>query len=59
MGQAKIIILVNEGNVITKTTLKNLTQAEMGMLLSDLELMRQDLLSRYKLNIKRFNKNGK
>lgn len=56
MGQAKIIIIVNEGNIVTKVTTKSLSQVDLSMLISHLELMRQDFLTKYKSNIKRFNK---
>ena len=50
----KIAIIVNGGKVAIRVKMGNLTQDELAMLITNLELLRLDLLNSYRKSIKRF-----
>ena len=56
MGTGKVILLVKDGKIGSEMRMENISQGEMGMLISEMELLKQDLLIKYDLNRKRFNR---
>ena len=57
MGDGKIAIVIKNGKVATHVKIGEITQDELSMLITNLELIRLDLLLSYRKSLKRFYKN--
>lgn len=57
MGDGKIIVAIKNGRVAIRVKIGNITQDELGMLITNLELLKLNFLSTYRKSIKRFYNN--
>ena len=57
MGEGKIGIIVKNGKVAIRVKIGAITQDELAMLITNIELIKLDFLSTYKKSLRRFNKN--
>lgn len=57
MGEGKIAIAVKNGKVAIRIKIGGITQDELAMLITNLELIKLDFLSSYRKSIRRFDNN--
>lgn len=53
MSNAKIGILVKDGKIVMKVQIEKLSQSELSMLINNLDILKTDLLLKFKQGTKR------
>ena len=57
MSEAKIAIMLKNGKIAIKSQLRGMSQAEIALLITHLELLRDELKSNFKKSIRRLEDN--
>lgn len=53
MGQAKIGVILKDGKIAVKTMFKEVSKGDLSLLITHIDLLKQELLSNFKKGVKK------